>query len=51
MGKQVVQHIGLESSRGNNFVNGQSTFAFWFEEHDSRRLEREYDELLRMGFD
>ena len=51
MGKQVVQHVGLESSRGNNFVNGQSTFAFWFEEYDSRRLEREHDELLRMGFD
>ena len=50
MGKQVVQHVGLESSRGNNFVNGQSTFAFWFEEYDAKRLEREHQDLLNMGF-
>ncbi|KAE9369310.1 hypothetical protein N431DRAFT_427493 [Stipitochalara longipes BDJ] len=50
MGKQVVQHVGLESSRGNNFVNGQSTFAFWFEEYDPKRLEREHQDLLNMGF-
>jgi hypothetical protein len=51
LGKQVAQHVGLESSRGNNFVNGQSTWAFWFEEYDGARLEREHQELLRMGFD
>jgi hypothetical protein len=50
MGQQVVQHVGLESSRGNNFVNGQSTFAFWFEEYDPIWLEQEHQDLLNMGF-
>ncbi|KAH8750672.1 hypothetical protein F5882DRAFT_454598 [Hyaloscypha sp. PMI_1271] len=45
------QRLAMGNSRGNNFVDGQSTFAFWFEEYDSRRLEREHDELLGMGFD
>jgi hypothetical protein len=50
LGPQVVQHVGLESSRGNSLVNGQSTWAFWFEEYDGQRLEREHAELLKMGF-
>jgi hypothetical protein len=51
LGPQVVQHVGLESSRGNSLVNGQSTWAFWFEEYNPRRLEREHDALLKKGFD
>jgi hypothetical protein len=51
LGAQVAQHVGLESSRGNSLVNGQSTWAFWFEEYDGQRLEKEHAELLKMGFD
>lgn len=51
LGPQLVQHVGLESSRGNSLVNGQSTWAFWFEEYDPKRLAREHDALLKKGFD
>lgn len=44
---QVVQHVGLISSRNNLAVNTQSTWAFWFEAQDARRLRREHDELVR----
>lgn len=44
---QVVQHVGLISSRNNLAVNTQSTWAFWFEAQDARRLSREHEELAR----
>lgn len=34
IGKQLVQHVGLTSSRDNTFVNSQSTWAFYFEMYD-----------------
>lgn len=45
LGSQLVQHVGLESSRDNTFVNSQSTWAFWFEENDPARL-REKHKML-----
>jgi GR25 family glycosyltransferase involved in LPS biosynthesis len=37
---QVLQHVGLESSRDNNAVNTKSTWAFWFEENEPEALKR-----------
>ncbi|KAA8565131.1 hypothetical protein EYC84_010879 [Monilinia fructicola] len=34
LGKQVVQHVGAKSSRGDNQMNAMSTWAFHFEEYD-----------------
>ncbi|KAF7918182.1 uncharacterized protein EAE98_009794 [Botrytis deweyae] len=34
LGKQVVQHVGVKSSRGDNQINAMSTWAFHFEEYD-----------------
>ncbi|RAL59417.1 hypothetical protein DID88_006791 [Monilinia fructigena] len=34
LGKQVAQHVGAKSSRGNNQMNAMSTWAFHFEEYD-----------------
>jgi hypothetical protein len=45
LGPQLVQHVGLESSRDNTFVNSQSTWAFWFEEYDPAKLRREHEML------
>lgn len=45
MGKQQAQHVGLQSSRDNTFVNSQSTWAFWFETYDAGRLRREHKAL------
>ena len=42
---QVVQHVGLESSRDNTFVNSQSTWAFYFEEQGSAKLRKEHEIL------
>ena len=46
-GKQLVQHVGLTSSRDNTFINSQSTWAFWFEAQDADVLRREYLALLK----
>lgn len=43
---QLVQHIGLDSSRGNTLLNVQSTWAFWFEEYDPGELKRKHDRDL-----
>lgn len=40
---QLVQHVGLDSSRGNSLLNAQSTWAFWFEKNDPRELKRKHD--------
>jgi hypothetical protein len=45
LGPQLVQHVGLESSRDNTFVNSQSTWAFWFEENNLAKL-REKHKML-----
>lgn len=44
---QVVQHVGLVSSRNNLPINTQSTWAFWFETQDPTRLEEERKRLAR----
>lgn len=43
--EQQAQHVGLKSSRDNDFINSQSTWAFWFETYDSERLRREHAAL------
>jgi GR25 family glycosyltransferase involved in LPS biosynthesis len=43
---QVVQHVGLVSSRDNNEVNSRSTWAFWFEGYDPDKLKKEHMRLL-----
>ncbi|KEQ68079.1 hypothetical protein M436DRAFT_68450 [Aureobasidium namibiae CBS 147.97] len=44
---QVVQHIGLVSSRDNLEINTKSTWAFWFEANDAARLRAEHEELAK----
>ncbi|PSK45206.1 T-complex protein 1 subunit zeta [Elsinoe australis] len=39
---QVVQHVGLISSRDNLQINTRSTWAFWFEAQDPGKLRREH---------
>lgn len=43
---QQLQHVGLRSSRDNLEINTQSTWAFWFEENDSKKLKAEHERLL-----
>jgi len=43
--KQLVQHVGLQSSRDNSFINSQSTWAFWFELNDAQQLRQEKEYL------
>ncbi|KAF4556797.1 Hypothetical protein D9617_1g086790 [Elsinoe fawcettii] len=38
---QVVQHVGMVSSRDNLAINTRSTWAFWFETQTKERLARE----------
>jgi hypothetical protein len=44
---QLAQHVGLQSSRDNSFVNSQSTWAFWFEEYDPDTLRKEHEVLTK----
>ncbi|TVY83714.1 Transmembrane protein [Lachnellula suecica] len=44
---QLVQHVGLQSSRDNEFINSQSTWAFWFEEYDPDILRKEHEVLSK----
>jgi hypothetical protein len=46
---QVVQHVGLISSRNNLAINAQSTWAFWFETQDPLKLRKEHDRLVSEG--
>jgi len=46
---QVVQHIGLYSSRDNTLVNTQSNWAFYFETNSPVKLEREHEKALAGG--
>lgn len=46
-GKQFVQHVGLQSSRDNAFINSQSTWAFWFETYNTRQLRAEKEYIRR----
>ncbi|KAH8691178.1 hypothetical protein BGW36DRAFT_410925 [Talaromyces proteolyticus] len=43
---QQLQHIGIRSSRGAPEVNAQSTWAFWFEENDAKKLKSEHEHYL-----
>ena len=43
---QVVQHVGLISSRNNLEINAKSTWAFWFETQDPLELREEHDRLV-----
>lgn len=43
---QQMQHVGLRSSRDNVAINTQSTWAFWFEENDPKKLRAEHEQLL-----
>lgn len=43
---QVVQHVGLISSRNNLAINAKSTWAFWFETQDPLKLKEEHDRLV-----
>lgn len=40
---QVVQHVGVYSSRDNTAVNAQSNWAFHFEANDPSRLKTEHE--------
>lgn len=44
---QVVQHVGLVSSRDNLEMNTKSTWAFWFEASDAEQLRAEHQELAK----
>lgn len=44
---QVVQHIGLVSSRDNLEINTKSTWAFWFEANDAAKLRAEHVDLAK----
>ncbi|KAF2805042.1 uncharacterized protein BDZ99DRAFT_450552 [Mytilinidion resinicola] len=49
---QVVQHVGLQSSRDNIEINARSTWAFWFEVNDQKALRREHErEVGRIRWD
>jgi hypothetical protein len=43
---QVVQHVGLVSSRDNTWINTRSTWAFWFEAQSASKLRREHSEMV-----
>jgi hypothetical protein len=52
LGEQVVQHIGLVSSRDNTALNAQSTWAFWFETNTVQGLtNRHRSEFERIDWD
>lgn len=42
---QVVQHVGLVSSRDNDEINTRSTWAFWFEAQRAEVLRKEHLEM------
>jgi GR25 family glycosyltransferase involved in LPS biosynthesis len=43
---QQLQHIGIRSSRGAPELNAQSTWAFWFEENNAKKLKSEHEHYL-----
>jgi hypothetical protein len=46
LGEQAVQHIGIMSSRGGSTVNGQSTWAFYFEQSRAEAIRRRHKKVL-----
>ncbi|KAI7576250.1 hypothetical protein KC316_g10772 [Hortaea werneckii] len=46
---QVVQHVGIVSSRDNLEANTRSTWAFWFETQDAEKLKKEHMDLAKAG--
>ncbi|KAI9147435.1 hypothetical protein HJFPF1_12456 [Paramyrothecium foliicola] len=47
LGEQAVQHMGVVSSRGGNVVNGQSVWAFYFEESSLDKIETRHQSTLK----
>lgn len=46
---QVVQHVGLISTRGMPKKYTRQTWAYYFEASDDQRLKREHENLARWG--
>lgn len=47
--KQVVQHVGLVSSRGGHAdVHTRDIWAFWFEDYDPVKLRKEHERLTHL---
>lgn len=46
---QLVQHVGLVSSRGTKMKNSRTNWAFYFEKFNAKKLRREHDELVKSG--
>jgi GR25 family glycosyltransferase involved in LPS biosynthesis len=44
---QVIQHVGLESSRGNTLINALSTWAFWFEDSTPSGVAKRHKQVLQ----
>lgn len=44
---QVVQHVGLVSSRGTRKKDSLKTWAYYFEASDEKKLKREHERLSR----
>lgn len=43
---QLVQHVGLVSSRGTKRKDSQTNWSFYFETFSARKLRREHDKLV-----
>jgi hypothetical protein len=46
---QVVQHVGLISTRGMPKKYTRQTWAYFFEGSDEKQLRREHEKLARWG--
>ena len=46
---QVVQHVGLISTRGMPKRFTKETWAYFFENSNEKKLRREHEELARWG--
>ncbi|KAM7212137.1 hypothetical protein V8F06_012500 [Rhypophila decipiens] len=47
LGDQVLQHVGLISSRGMKSVNAQSVYAFYFEEKREEEVKAKQEKALK----
>ena len=47
LGPQLLQHVGLTSSRDGRYIDGRSTRSFWFDEYDPVKLRKEHDAILK----
>lgn len=46
LGEQAVQHMGIVSSRGSTSVNGQSVWAFYFEQTEAEMVRQRHKSVL-----